>query len=183
MLFVQRWWFHGRGWKWNSHVSWSHDVSYNIFFYLFLSFLSSHMTHTVTHVSWLTPLDDLSSLYGDSSLLTFLLTPHDSFSLYNDSFLVPVLPVVAAFLLYINPIKLSSTFLRLVFVYLLVNTIVLSLHSCVIPLPLPFTLIVLNLGQSPWSLWVLSYINTLHTQNLVHQVTVDLAVLSCARHA
>ncbi len=53
---------------------------------------------------------------------------------------------------YINPHNSSSTFFRLVFVCLLANTTVLSLHPCVIPLPLPFTLIVLNLGQSPWSL-------------------------------
>ncbi len=50
---------------------------------------------------------------------------------------------------YINPHKLSSTFLRLVFVCLLANTTVLSPHPCVIPLPLPSTLNVLNLGRSP----------------------------------
>ncbi len=69
-----------------------------------------------------------------------------------DSFLGLLLLVVAVLISYINPHKLSSTFLRLVFVSLLANTIVLSSHSCVIPLLLPFTLIVLNLGQSPWSL-------------------------------
>jgi len=42
--------------------------------------------------------------------------------------------------------------LRLVFVYLLANTIVLSPHPCVILLPLSFTLIALDLGQSLWSL-------------------------------
>ncbi len=69
-----------------------------------------------------------------------------------DSSLVSILLVVAALISYINPHKTSSTFLRLVFVYLLANTTVLSLHPCVIPLPLPFTLIVLNLGRSPQSL-------------------------------
>src|SRR6266702_8295737 len=76
----------------------------------------------------------------DSSLLTFLLTLHDSSSLYNDSFQVSVLLVVAVFVPYINPLKSSSIFLRLVFICLLVNTIVLSLNPCVIPLPLSFTL-------------------------------------------
>ncbi len=73
------------------------------------------------------------------------LTPYDSFL-----GLVPL--VVAVLISYINPHEASSTFLRLIFICLLVNTIVLTLHPCVIPLPLPFTLIVLNLGRSPWSL-------------------------------
>jgi len=69
-----------------------------------------------------------------------------------DSFLGLILLVVAALISYINPHKTSSTSLRLVFICLLANTIVLSLSPCVILLPLSFTLIVLNLGRSPWSL-------------------------------
>ncbi len=106
----------------------------------------------MTHHPQLILSDDSSSLYDDSLLLTLLLTLHDSSSLYDDSFQVSVPLVVAMLVSYINPQKPSSTFLRLVFVYLLVNTIVLFLHPCVIPLSLPFTLIVLNLGRSPWSL-------------------------------
>ncbi len=80
------------------------------------------------------------------------LTPCNSSGLHDDSFLVPVSLVVAALIPLYKPPRTSSTFLRLVFVCLLANTIVLSLHPCVIPLPLPFTLIVLNLGRSPRSL-------------------------------
>ena len=73
----------------------------------------------------------------------------DSSSLYGDSFLVSVLSVVAVPFLYKNPNNSSSTLLRLVFIYLLVNTIVLPSKPCVILLSLSFTLITLNLGRSP----------------------------------
>src|SRR6266702_1780735 len=84
--------------------------------------------------------------YCDLYLLTHLLMTHlacmvtHCYFQYHQSWLDSSL---------YKPHKPSSTFLRLVFVCLLENTIVLTLHSCVIPLPLPFTLIVLNLGQSP----------------------------------
>ncbi len=112
------------------------------------------MTHcTILTYLFLFPPD---SYYDSLPLMTHLacMVTHDSLLpvTLHDSFLVSILLVVAVFASYINPHKPSSVFLRLVFIYLLVNTTVLSLHPCVILLPLSFTLIVLNLGRSPRSL-------------------------------